>query len=496
MVNTGHPSRACKLCRVRRVKCDETRPHCLKCKKAKRECPGYRDPFEINLRDETQSTIRRAKAAAEAQSGTRGARTRRKGTAARHPSSPPVLPGLQTPLDEQATCFFLSNFVLCPSSVQDSCLFNFVLKILEWDNLKDTPFPMAFTAVSIASLAGRPNSRHLFPRSRIYYSTALVQLQEAIKDKDRAKKDTSLAAAILLSFYEGLTCDDGDMKGWSNHLDGAKALLRIRGKDVVQNSSPEGLEMFQLVRSMTYMFGFVANPAPGEVEWWGQHLIRNKSGHIALMLNMKATLIRAEADALLTTSGPKTAEKINKAVDLLGRAREIVVELGRWLADCHETWPKSVSGWAADVDDDELEKAATFPGPVCTFPDVWVAGKHLNINASRIMLSGIMVRCMQWIHAPADHTQTADYVETMRVGCEEVSNVISSVPYFVNWTGDKATIANFPCGAPTTPKAYSAVTALYPLLCTGLSMFATARQKRWLCSRLMFMSETMGIKQA
>lgn len=243
------------------------------------------------------------------------------------------------------------------------------------------------------------------------------------------------------------------------------------------------------------MFGFVGNPPPGEVEWWGQHLVSDKSGHVALVLNMKTTLIRAEADELLT-SGPKTANKIDKALDLLRRAREIVLELGRWLENCHPTWPKTVSGFADDVPDELLEKSAAFPGPLYTFPDVWIAGKHLNTNASRIMLSGIMVRCVQWICAPADHTMTDDYRDAMAIGHEEVANVISSVPYFVAWTGDWATTPYFPCGAPTSPKACSAVTALYPLLCTGLSCFATARQKRWLCSRLRFMSETMGIKQA
>lgn len=243
------------------------------------------------------------------------------------------------------------------------------------------------------------------------------------------------------------------------------------------------------------MFGFVANPAPGEVEWWGQHLISDKSGHIALVLNMKTTLIRAEADALLT-SGPKTAEKIDKALDLLRRAREIVLELGRWLENCHPAWPKYVSGFAEDIHDNQLEKAAAFPGPLHTYPNVWIAGKHLNTNASRIMLSGIMVRCVQWICTPSDHTKTDDYADAMRIGREEVANVIASVPYFVNWTGDYATTPYFPCGSPTIPKAYSAVTALYPLLCTGLSIFVTARQKRWLCSRLRFMSETMGIMQA
>lgn len=243
------------------------------------------------------------------------------------------------------------------------------------------------------------------------------------------------------------------------------------------------------------MFGFVANPAPGEVEWWGQHEITDKSGHIALVLNMKTTLIRAEADALLT-SAPKTADKIGKALDLLRRARELVVELGRWLENCHPTWPRFVSGWVDDVPDDKLERAEAFSGPVYGFPNVWVAGKHLNTNASRIMLSGIMIRCVQWICSPSDHTKTDDYADAMRIGREEVANVIAGVPYFVSWSGDSTTTPYFPCGAPTSPKAYSAIAAIYPLLCTGLSVFATTRQKRWLCGRLRFMSESMGIRQA
>lgn len=320
MVNTGHPSRACKLCRARRIKCDETKPYCLKCKKSKRQCPGYRDPFEINLRDETQSTIRKAKASAAAQKradriegrtpsdesptksthsvATSGQQRQNSphlsdgswetrstwsspstevstlkrtfksptlaftsptlsdvnitvvppftqdlpfdfnsawplpemslssplsnmaktisssfdgtrvqfGVSLNSPghdaSSPTVSPGLQTPLDEQATCYFLSNFVLSLSAGQNLGLFNFVLKILRWEGIKDTPFPMAFTAVSLAALAGRPNSRHLISKSRIYYSTALAQLKDVLRDKDRAKHDTSLATAILLSFYE------------------------------------------------------------------------------------------------------------------------------------------------------------------------------------------------------------------------------------------------------------------------------------------------------
>lgn len=120
------------------------------------------------------------------------------------------------------------------------------------------------------------------------------------------------------------------------------------------------------------MFGFVANPAPGEFEWWGQHMVTDETGHAALVLNMQTTLIRAEADRLLT-SGPRTADKIAQALDLLHRARQIVLELGTWLQTCLTTWPKSVSGFADAIpldDDAALERATALPGPIYTFPNV------------------------------------------------------------------------------------------------------------------------------
>jgi hypothetical protein len=41
MVNPGHPSKGCTTCKLRRIKCDETQPECLKCASSKRMCLGY-----------------------------------------------------------------------------------------------------------------------------------------------------------------------------------------------------------------------------------------------------------------------------------------------------------------------------------------------------------------------------------------------------------------------------------------------------------------------
>lgn len=47
------------MCRERRIKCDETKPACLKCIRSGRSCSGY--SHGLKLRDQTQKTIIKAK---------------------------------------------------------------------------------------------------------------------------------------------------------------------------------------------------------------------------------------------------------------------------------------------------------------------------------------------------------------------------------------------------------------------------------------------------
>ncbi len=326
MVNTGHPSRACKLCRARRVRCDETKPACLKCQKSKRACPGYRDPFEINLRDETAATIRKAKAAHQGRvssekktpgrseadlsslpinsspsrdssaspdsswlspatsrdsyavsvidmsaqtSPLSDLRTAQNGMILSFDTRHSSLPfSLQTSVEDQAACFFLSNYVLSPTKGPDRGVWTFLVPLLNQPDVKHSPLPMAFAATSMAALAGRPSSRQLLPSAHGYYSRALKEIKLALQDKRRSLLDSSIAAVVLLSFYEviitqrdisptvsttdssqGLASDDDPLRAWSHHLNGAKALIRLRHQNQVPQTR-ESIEMFCFVRSL------------------------------------------------------------------------------------------------------------------------------------------------------------------------------------------------------------------------------------------------------
>ncbi|KAM0276609.1 hypothetical protein ACHAQH_006566 [Verticillium albo-atrum] len=372
MVNTGYPSRACKLCRSRRIKCDETKPTCLKCAKAKRVCPGYRDAFEINLRDETQSTIRKARTAAVRKASKEGqpiasqdasdalfgdinadaidwslVTLKENVNPAANTSSPVLLNrashdahsrlysaedanlprGLDTPLDQQATCFFLSNYVLAPPAGVGRGILTFLLPLIDSPRYKASPMHSAFKAVSMAALAGRPNSRSLFSVAHMHYSKALEQLTRAMQDKDQAQEDTSLATSILLAFYEGLANDENEMSAFSQHISGAAAMIKLRGPKLLD--SPIGLGMFEFVRSSAIcQYMFLSECSIENISWWARQAVADRFGHHALVLNLQTTLVRAEADQLFR--GARTTEKVERALALLQKAQALDAEIIKW----------------------------------------------------------------------------------------------------------------------------------------------------------------------
>lgn len=259
MVNTGHPSRACKICRVRRIKCDELKPACMKCQKSGWICPGHKSAFDLKLRDETQSVIRKAKIAhrrtslKESESSPRSRydakkyRSMASKTTAISISMPSVyspcaelelevFPGiskkwsnlpfsviqpgwsldannnadvnneslarLTIPLDQQAKCFFLPNFVVSPPEGLGRGVLTFLLSLLETPVAHSTVMAKAFSTISMVALSRRSNSRTLLNQAQEYYCDAITQLDADLRDSIKAKEDTTWAAAILLSFYE------------------------------------------------------------------------------------------------------------------------------------------------------------------------------------------------------------------------------------------------------------------------------------------------------
>ena len=249
-VSSCHETRELNLTDI--LQCDEAKPHCMRCQKSKRVCPGYRDTFDLNLRDETKSIKRKASRARDPQNGSFNgddtsdeasnkstmmlhagssltspqwvnyssispANTRRSLKHTPHSSissisdlgskieeidqSPSILQHLSTPIDQQAACFFLSNYVLIPEEGTMRGYLDFLLPLLKRPK-PDPSFILAFSAVGLAALGNRPNSKSLLPKAESLYVRALKQINLALQNPTKSTDDSTLAAVLLLSVFE------------------------------------------------------------------------------------------------------------------------------------------------------------------------------------------------------------------------------------------------------------------------------------------------------
>lgn len=247
MVYCGKPSKGCGQCRTRKIRCDQARPACSQCIRAKRECPGYRDQLALMFRDESTSVVKKAKAEARASSSpSSSVATRQKRSPARSPRTaspdgssssemafsvgsdetfefnsdpqqigPFVQPSNQLiqsqwqlpmevqavePTTHEAVCFFLRSNAI-PGSVWMS---DFMTSFLLTPGLSPSHQAMqsSLTAVASAMFCRVKKLNSLKDEARREYANALSALNNALLDVKEAKMNQTLGAVVLLAIYE------------------------------------------------------------------------------------------------------------------------------------------------------------------------------------------------------------------------------------------------------------------------------------------------------
>jgi hypothetical protein len=107
------------------------------------------------------------------------------------------------PVDQQASCHFVSNFILVPRQDGTRGFMDFVIPLMRSES-SNHPLAHAFNACAYASLGNRPNAAAsgLKDIAIIKYQQALESIQVVLKDPDASKSDATLTAVLLLALYE------------------------------------------------------------------------------------------------------------------------------------------------------------------------------------------------------------------------------------------------------------------------------------------------------
>ncbi len=142
-----------------------------------------------------------------------------------HTSTPTHLSSyhsLAPTIDERATSFFFTNYIIGG----DNCPGNSAGYTID-DNLEN-----CMKAVGLAALASAAHAPELMKEAKKRYLSAIQLTNAALGSRVDCKKDSTLLAIMLLSIFETVTSSDQrSLSAWSNHINGAAALIRIRGPE-------------------------------------------------------------------------------------------------------------------------------------------------------------------------------------------------------------------------------------------------------------------------
>ncbi|OAA45018.1 Zn(2)-C6 fungal-type DNA-binding domain protein [Metarhizium rileyi] len=510
MAYGGKPSRGCQMCRIRRIKCDETRPTCKQCVKARRTCPGYRDldkPHPIsgegNERPQVPDKSQHAAAKSLAPSSKRNDESSSDGTVASYPRSSSersIKPPPPIPVYELASCHFISNYILIPRRglATTRGFLDFVLPLLKAPE-PSQHFLYAFQACSLASLNNRVGTGNDFDKEALgCYTKALASTFSALKDPVLTRRDDTLAAILLLGLFENITAKTLGMLAWSSHIEGAVQLVKSRGQEQLQ--SKIGLDLFMAVRTQMIIHALSTGKPPTlDVDWWVADPISNEYSMQFQQLSTRVGELKSEVNALLATV-TRSPENTELMKDTIQSCKSLDREIVIWLRELPDQYMWKTVAWEPYNPKCDYSKAEVFPGRIDAYVDLWVVNFWNVMRCMRIVLSSLTIRCTAWIIFPADYRTTAEYATAVSTCVEASSDIISSVPYQMGLFSKrkdlrgKATHSMFGCGEDASEKGLAGYFLLWPLACIQGQDYLTDSQRSWVKGRLKSIGNTLGVR--
>ncbi|KAI0157075.1 hypothetical protein GGR52DRAFT_586897 [Hypoxylon sp. FL1284] len=528
MVYCGKPSKGCQMCRTRRIKCDETKPTCNQCAKSRRQCPGYKDEFDLVFRNETQATERRAKRAnkkgliqkttGKLESYTQELQAASTSTdGAKSPLELTIVPFLNVPVEQQAACHFASNFIMSPREGNRGFM-DFVVPLIKQE--KQDHLQHAFNACTMAFLNNRGGTGGRFADKALReYTKALNGTNTALRSPNTQLSDSTLAAVLLLGLFESITAKQIGMLNWGSHTEGAIQLVKARGKQ--QLKTKIGVQLFIAVRTQMIIHSLTSGTTPiMGAEWWIDEGIRGNTAAKCHRLMIKTSELRAGVTRLMNSMA-RTPANIEVMLEMMRKLQTVDQEVVAWMRNVPEDWKFVTVAWEDHVPDGDYAKAEVFPGRIDLYQDLMISSVWNQARTARLILSSLVVRCAAWVCAPVDYRTTPEYATAARTCVGTITDVIASVPYNLGWhlgknrhvlqkaQLDESFLArgfggfggfggaeDSSAGDSNHVRALAGYFLTWPLTCLNSQDYTTDAQRAWVHGRLAHIGNELGVKYA
>lgn len=296
----------------------------------------------------------------------------------------------------------------------------------------------ALSAVSLASSGDRPScrrngSKSVSARASLVYAKALERTNRALMDPLLAKEDETLAAVLMLGFFETLTtykCQTA----WGSHNESAIALVRLRGADNIKTRA--GRLPFAAVRTQTLIKCLTQSKLyHRSVNWTEPQTFRDVGASGMTELTMKLIALRSDCNRIMAAEGrrndPANAEKV---LNLLARAQAAKQAFLIWTSTQTDMWSFGPTAVIETLPPGtNLLESEVFPGRVDVYHELWIASVWNMARTTGLMFSLVTVRCAAWLNPQVDFRTLLEYIEASRFDRKIVVDMIASVPFLLGW---------------------------------------------------------------
>jgi len=292
-------SAGCFTCRRRKIRCDETRPHCRRCATHGVLCTGYRteQPRGIEFKDQTALTKQRAKGEyhrMNEKGGTRRSSSSEKNSLVDTSSSTKTIrdlwDGPSILLPQQSMCGGRNYGMVTPhqlsspaanrSQLYGTFLDIYLPKLVGLDHfrffltLASTPTTLpalheALDSLSLVTLGNMQKDAFLIQQSLRSYGRSLRALATAIARESRADRDELFAAVSVLSTCALFDDIGNHMGAWCTHVEGSQRLIAGGGPKSIQ--SQLALLCFSNLKHAALCLALISREEPliARSEWRG-----------------------------------------------------------------------------------------------------------------------------------------------------------------------------------------------------------------------------------
>ncbi|OGM47712.1 hypothetical protein ABOM_004321 [Aspergillus bombycis] len=339
------------------------------------------------------------------------------------------------------------------------------------------------TAVGLVSLAYLRHAPALTHAARQTYSRALHDVCAALADPAEAASDQMLVAVMLLVLYETVTANSSnDLSPWDRHVDGALALVQLRGVGQLRNRI--GRNIFLNLRTEILINCLQRRVrVPITLMNW-----MSEARHFETAQEAPAGSL---ADLIVSTCAVLTSVK-EEVLD--------EVDLSRYISTLLSI-DQDLKCWAESLPTDYLYKTLTitkssrelYLGRYDTYSGVEIVHIWNLQRCARITLHQALLEMLS-IHFNKGFSPSAPLSSSHVLGTsdavirENSGDICHSVPYILHLC-DKP-------GKPGDVRGASIMSLLWPLCIAGTAHTASDTLRDWIIAQMNKIEQVTGIQGA